>query len=166
MEIRNPIFNVFGTIDCEINHPSYGWIPFTADPNDVEQSGRDIHATALLMGTAPYQPPPPPTPEEEAAALAAERAAMRLTFAQLLIGLVTEAWITQAEGEAWLAGTLPLAVTNLIATLPTNEQFIAKAHALRPSEVVRLDPLVASMGAAQGKTMEEIDTFFRTYRNV
>ncbi len=115
----------------------------------------------------------PYTPEEvaqlEAAqvvAEAAERGALRLTFAQLLIGLVTEAWITQAEGEAWLAGTLPLAVTNLIATLPTNEQFIAKAHALRPSEVVRLDPLVVSMGAAQGKTVEEIDNFFRTYRNV
>lgn len=28
--------------DCEINHPDFGWIPFTADPNDVEPHGRAI----------------------------------------------------------------------------------------------------------------------------
>lgn len=31
-----------GQIDCEINHPQFGWIPFTADPNDVEPHGRAI----------------------------------------------------------------------------------------------------------------------------
>lgn len=166
MEIRNPAFNAWGTIDCEINHPAYGWIPFTADPNDVEQHGREIHAAALVMGPAAYQPPPPPTPEQVAAALEAERAAMRLTFAQLLIGLVAEAWITEAEGEAWLTGTLPAPVTALIVTLPANEQFSAKARALRPSLILRMDPMVVTLGANQGKTPEEIDTFFRTYASV
>lgn len=28
--------------DCEIEHPNFGWIPFTADPNDVEPHGRAI----------------------------------------------------------------------------------------------------------------------------
>jgi hypothetical protein len=115
----------------------------------------------------------PYTPEEiaqaeaaEAAAEARVRAALTLTFAQLLIGLVTEAWITEAEGEAWLTGTLPAPVTTLIATLPANEQFSAKARALRPSIILRMDPMVVTLGANQGKTPEEIDTFFRTYASV
>ena len=105
-------------------------------------------------------PPPAPTPEE---ILAAERATMRLSFAQLLIGLVTEAWITEAEGDAWLSGTLPFAVLTVIDNLPANQRFAARARALRPSEVLRNDPLVISMGTAAGKTDTEIDTFFRTY---
>ena len=109
----------------------------------------------------------PFTPEEiaaaQAAALARERAAMSLTFAQLLIGLVTEGWISEFEGEQWLQGTLPPQVTALIETLPQEQQFPAKAHAARPSVVLRLDPLVVAMGAAQNKTPEEIDQFFRTY---
>ena len=47
-------------IDCEFNHPVYGWIPFTACADDPEPSGRDIHA-AILSGVAgqitPYTPP-------------------------------------------------------------------------------------------------------------
>lgn len=89
-----------------------------------------------------------------------------LSFAQLLIGLVTEAWITEAEGDAWLAGTLPTAVLLVIDGLPSDQRFAAKARALRPSQVLRSDPLVAAMGAAAGKTSAEIDTFFQTYAGV
>jgi len=86
-----------------------------------------------------------------------------ITFAQLIIGLVSENWITQAEGEAWLVGTLPSAVEAVINSLPTNQQFIARARATRPSEVLRSDPLVSSLAAAQGKTTKKIDDFFRMY---
>lgn len=89
-----------------------------------------------------------------------------LSFAQLLIGLVTEAWITEADGEAWLAGTLPLAVLTVIDSLPVEQRFAAKARALRPSEVLRADPLVTAMGTAAGKTEAEIDAFFTTYAGV
>lgn len=99
------------------------------------------------------EPPPPPVPAS-------------ISFAQLLIGLVTEQWITEAEGEAWLAGTLPDDVLLVIDSLPANQRFAAKARALRPSEVLRSDPLVAAMGAAAGNTEAEIDTFFQTYAGV
>ena len=89
-----------------------------------------------------------------------------ITFAQLLIGLVAEQWISQEEGEAWLIGTLPTAVLAVISTLPTEQQFAAKARALRPSEVLRSDPLVVALGAAAGRTQEELDNFFRTYSGV
>jgi hypothetical protein len=99
------------------------------------------------------EPPAAPVPES-------------MTFAQLLIGLVTEQWIMQVEGEAWLQGVLPQQVTGLIGTLPQAQQFPAKARASRPSVILRNDPLVVAMGAAQGKTPAEIDTFFQTYAGV
>ena len=108
---------------------------------------------------APVDPVPPPEPYDP-------RAYMTLSFAQLLIGLVTEQWITEAEGEAWLAGTLPGTVLLVIDGLPAEQRFPAKARALRPSEVLRNDPLVAAMGVAAGKTEAEIDTFFQTYAGV
>lgn len=69
MDIRNPVFTADNRIDCEINHPTYGWIPFTADPNDVEQHGREIYDEALAMSPAPYVAPAPYVPtraEQEA----------------------------------------------------------------------------------------------------
>jgi len=104
--------------------------------------------------------PPEPTPEE---LLQAERENMRLSFPQLLIGLVTENWITQADGEIWLTGVLPPTVIATINLLPEAQQFAAKAKATRPSYIARLDPLVGLMAMAQGRSDVEVDTFFRTY---
>jgi hypothetical protein len=89
-----------------------------------------------------------------------------LSFSQLLIGLVTEGWITEAAGEAWLAGTLPDEVLLVIDGLPAEQRFPAKARALRPSVVIRNDALVNAMGTAAGKTSEDMDNFFNTYSAV
>ena len=54
---RNVTYNAHGTVDMEIDHPQYGWIPFTADPNDSEQLGKDLYAAAIagtLGAIAPY----------------------------------------------------------------------------------------------------------------
>lgn len=89
-----------------------------------------------------------------------------LSFTQLLIGLITEEWITETEGEAWLSGTLPIGVLTLIDSLPSTQRFTAKARALRPSEVVRSDYLVNAMATTSGKSDGDIDNFFRTYSGV
>jgi hypothetical protein len=91
---------------------------------------------------------------------------LTLTFAQLLIGLVAEEWITEEEGEAWLIGILPAAVLTLISGLPEGQRFAAKTRASRPSVVLRLDPLVVALAIMQEKTPEQLDTFFLTYANV
>ena len=57
MNIRNAAFNRFGTIDCEIEHPKFGWIPFTASPDDPEKLGKDIHAVAIKGTVTPYVAP-------------------------------------------------------------------------------------------------------------
>ena len=115
----------------------------------------------------------PYTAKEIAAAKAAQaqaevdaRAGMTLSFSQLLIGLVTEGWITEADGEGWLSGTLPPTVIATINLLPAENRFAAKARAARPSTVVRTDPLVEMMAMAQGRSPAEVDNFFRTYATV
>ncbi|OLO05106.1 DUF4376 domain-containing protein [Salinicola socius] len=47
---RNPVRNVDSTIDCEIEHPSHGWIPFTASAEDAEALGQQIHAAIIASG--------------------------------------------------------------------------------------------------------------------
>ena len=64
MNIRRPVFidpsdAPVRRIDCEIEHPNFGWLPFTASPDDTEEHGRAIHAAALAMGPAPYVSPDP-----------------------------------------------------------------------------------------------------------
>lgn len=65
MEIKNPQWaNAERTlIDVEIQHPVFGWIPFTASPEDVEAHGRELFAM-LAAGeggpVADYVPPPEP----------------------------------------------------------------------------------------------------------
>lgn len=126
------------SVAVDAEHPLWGTIP----------------ESAIL----PFEEPTvsPPTIEDE-------RLAMSMTFAQLLIGLVGEGWITKEEGIAWLAGTPPQPVNALIAQLPEQQQFQAFARAVRPSIVLRTDPLVVGLGGYTGKTPEQIDTFFRSY---
>ena len=69
MQVKNLKYNQLGTIDCEIEHPVYGWIPFTASPDDCESLGKEIYAKAIAGEygpVAPYVEPPvtPPTPEQ------------------------------------------------------------------------------------------------------
>jgi hypothetical protein len=65
MNYRNPKYNAFGSIDCDIDHPVYGWIPFTASPDDVEQNGKLLFAEIMAAGKiAEYVPPPAYIPTE------------------------------------------------------------------------------------------------------
>lgn len=67
---RNPQYNQAGTIDLEIYHPVYAWIPFTASPDD--EAGAAIYAAAVAGEYGPVagytQPQPtepiPPTKEQ------------------------------------------------------------------------------------------------------
>ncbi|MBQ2263272.1 MAG: hypothetical protein II336_18160 [Loktanella sp.] len=76
MNFRNATYNHLGTINCEIDHPKFGWIPFTASPDDVEALGRDIFATAQA-DAAPYVAPVIDPAEAIAAQKEAYRAAVQ-----------------------------------------------------------------------------------------
>ncbi len=57
MDYRKAKYNAAGTIDCEIDHPVFGWIPFTASPDDDTEYGPEIYGLALQGDVAPYLPP-------------------------------------------------------------------------------------------------------------
>lgn len=62
MQVRNLQYSVANnsTIDMEIEHPDYGWIPFTANPKDVEQYGKELFSQAVageFGEIAAYIPP-------------------------------------------------------------------------------------------------------------
>lgn len=66
-ECKNPRYSTpdHSLVDLEFNHPEFGWIPFTASPDDVEQHGRDIYAAAIAgeYGPVAHYVAPPPEPE-------------------------------------------------------------------------------------------------------
>ena len=67
MQTRNLKHTASGAIDMEIEHPVYGWIPFSASSNDSEQHGRDLYAAAMagdFGAIAAYVAPPPTIPQE------------------------------------------------------------------------------------------------------
>lgn len=43
MEVKNIVRNGFGTIDCEINHRVYGWIPTTLSPDDCVEGNVNLY---------------------------------------------------------------------------------------------------------------------------
>jgi len=49
MNYRNAKYIDSTRIDCEINHPDYGWIPYTLDPSDTDMT---IDNSALLAKMA------------------------------------------------------------------------------------------------------------------
>ena len=43
MDVRNARVSGNGGYDCEINHQTYGWIPFSAHPDDIVELGRQVY---------------------------------------------------------------------------------------------------------------------------
>lgn len=75
MQVKNLKYNAASTIDCEIEHPVYGWIPFTASPEDTESLGKEIYAKAVSGEYGPVAPyvAPPVSREQQVVAIEAER---------------------------------------------------------------------------------------------
>ena len=62
MNYRNAKFTAQpNIIDCEIEHPKFGWIPYTLDPADTDQTVNNADLMALIQGrndVAEYVEPP------------------------------------------------------------------------------------------------------------
>jgi hypothetical protein len=90
-------------MDVEINHPDYGWIPYTVDPADTDMTINNDEVMALI-GTdfAAYVPP---TQEELDAALAAEvradRDALLLEVDAVAGNALRWAELDSTEQAAW-----------------------------------------------------------------
>ncbi|AWB48881.1 hypothetical protein HYN69_10540 [Gemmobacter aquarius] len=135
MEIRNPKFNRFGSIDCEILHPEFGWIPFTASETDVEKAGQDIYRSALEMQPAEFVAGDP---------LPIERAAMRASR-------------FQAKAALYQAGLLP----TVERLLSQSENFMHKLAWDEAGEFYRDSPTIAHLAGAMDLDDLAVDELFR-----
>jgi len=78
MNYRNAQYiNVDGWIDCEIEHPHYGWIPYTLDPSDTDQTINNDELLSAMIGNSDVAAYVPPTQEELDAQAAAQVRAER-----------------------------------------------------------------------------------------
>ena len=138
MEIRNAIYNAFGTIDCEINHPTFGWIPFTASPDDDEELGRQIHADILSgkAGQIASYVAPPPQPDPIPQSISRFQALAVLHQVGLL-----------ASVEAYMAD-------------PSTDT-IARLAWQNAQEFERNSPTVIGISAEFGLTEEQLDNLFK-----
>lgn len=77
MNVRNPKYNSYGSVECEIEHPVYGWIPFHAVAGDPESDKvlARIAADALPIAAATPIPLPAVKAQKLAELLKAREAA-------------------------------------------------------------------------------------------
>lgn len=130
---RNPEYNAHGTIDLEVETDRFGWVPFTATPDDVEEVGRDLHARALageFGEIAAYVPPPPPEPPTQA-----ELDAIADALADAVLRQNKDAMRAMGETLAEVVfrvsnGTVPQNVTEAQARTWVRDTFRAKYRAL------------------------------------
>ena len=106
-EARNASYiDADGNIDCEINHPEYGWIPYTLSDNDTDTTIDNVVVKAILgSDIAPYVPP---TQEElDAQAAAAVRGRRDYLLATEVDPIVSNplrwADLTAEQQSAWTA---------------------------------------------------------------
>lgn len=152
LQFRNAHFIGPEAIEMEINHPVFGWIPFTATPDDVEEHGRLLFEAAKDVATA--YTPPPPEPEPVPAEIS------RRQFFQIL---EKRGLITKAEAlSALTTGTLPAAFEAVIADIPTEDgQFDARMLLVGASMFRRDSALVPVFAAHVGYTSEQTDQLWR-----
>ena len=73
MNYRNAKYiNDNGWIDCEINHPEFGWIPYTLDPDDEDMTVNNDVLLAAMTAAGDVAAYVPPTQAELDAALSAQ----------------------------------------------------------------------------------------------
>ena len=73
MKYRNAKYiNENGWIDCEIEHPQFGWIPYTLDPADTDMTvnNDDLLASMAKKGDVAAYVPPTQTELDAAASVA------------------------------------------------------------------------------------------------
>ena len=107
MNYRNARYiNDNGWIDCEIEHPDYGWIPYTLDPTDTDMTVNNDDLLAAMSANGDVAAYVPPTQEEldaeAAAAVRAERDMKLATEVDPIAGNALRwAALTAEQQQAW-----------------------------------------------------------------
>lgn len=138
MQVKNLKYNQLGTIDCEIEHPSYGWIPFTASPDDSEPLGVEIYNQAINGEFGAVEEYVPTQPVISIPSF--------VTMRQARLALLQQGLLSQVQIA--------------IDSLPSPQKEAAQIEWDYSSEVHRNKPFVQLLSAALGLTEEQLDDLF------
>lgn len=116
---KNPKFNADGSIDIEVNHPSLGWIPFTASPTDTESHGLLIYQAALA-GAYGEVMPYVKTLEEITDEVLAERDRQVYEIDQIAMNPIRWSALSDAEQQALSSARNDLISIETQAGFPTD----------------------------------------------
>ncbi|MBO3760347.1 hypothetical protein [Ciceribacter sp. L1K22] len=136
---RNAQYNKHGTIDVEVQHPTLGWIPSTAVPDDASPICVALYNAALAAGPAPYVPP---TPEELRAVMPG------VTARQIRLTLVR---------NGFSLGAIDAAIDALPEGQAKDEARIEWEYA---TLFERLSPTLLTIAAALSISAEQVDTMW------
>lgn len=152
LQASNPVWADAGhtRVDLVVDHPEFGPIPFTADADDVEAHGRDLHARAIAGEFGPigaFVVPAPPVP----VAISRRQCAAEMFSRGLITGPEAVAMTTTA--------TPPALVEAMLAALPEPEQTFARID-FGAANYLRENPLLNALMIGTGASLADIDAFF------
>lgn len=138
-------------IDCEINHPKFGWIPFTADPTDTgaEFDVASLHAQMIAdPNTLPWDGK---YPKFVPASITRRQCAMQLFSLQMITG---EEAIAMTQ-----TGAPPASVMAYINTLTEPQQTMAVMD-FAATNYFRDNALLLALMEANNMSSDDVDNFF------
>lgn len=151
MEYRNAKKIWDNLIDCEINHPTYGWIPFTADPADTGALFDVAELHAQMMADPNTLPWDGKYPKFVPASITRRQCAMQLFNLQRITGEEAVA-MTQT-------GVPPASVMTYINTLAEPQRTMAIMD-FAATEYFRDNALLLALMEANNMSSDDIDDFF------
>ena len=107
MNYRNAKYIDTARIDCEIEHPEFGWIPYTLDPADTDMTVNNDELLSAMGANDDVAAYVPPTQEELMEALAqavrAERDQRLLAVDTIAGNALRWAALSEASQAEWAA---------------------------------------------------------------
>lgn len=144
MNIKNLRYTVTGAIDCDYEHPTYGWIPFTASPFDSDSLGREVYASALVGDFGPVA-------DADTVQFAAQaRAAAKVARAQAVEAItVTTASGNTFDGDELSQGRMSRAIIALSTGLAPSVTWVLADNSTIEATAAELTEALVLAGMAQ-----------------
>ncbi|WP_252109040.1 MULTISPECIES: hypothetical protein [unclassified Halomonas] len=106
MILRNARYNSNGGIDCEVNHPDYGWIPYT-----IPDDGRFQNIAMFELAAQTAEPYVPDEAEELKSAIADKIEEINAAYTAAVTPMIRDYpeieqstwWAQEGEARAYLA---------------------------------------------------------------
>lgn len=155
MKFRNAKYNAAGTIDCEVEHPNFGWVPFTASPSDILAHGRDIYELAKGVA-APY----PMDDVSLSERLAKKRQSTSLSKSEFVLACVGAGILTDAEALDVGRGGWPNAMNDFLAYLTPQQALTVQLEWASVKDIRRTNVFVMTLGSWLGISDTDLDNLF------